>query len=94
MPCDASSRILELLVLLDQLWNHSGFKYPICLISKTGRELLNLVGSMMEWLGGTINKEDGAEDTNNERGQKRKREDEREAALFGSFSLRFQCVCP
>ena len=58
MPCDSSTRVLELLVLLDQHWSFSRLKYPICLLSRTGREMLTFVRSMMEWLGGTISKED------------------------------------
>lgn len=41
---------------------------------------------MMEWLGGTISKEDVGESTKN---QRRRRQDEEEEAL-GALSLRFK----
>ncbi|KAF9534723.1 beta-lactamase-like protein, partial [Crepidotus variabilis] len=92
LPCDASTRILELLVLLDQHWNYSRLRYPICLLSRTGREMLTFVRSMMEWLGGTISKEDVGEDGTNNRknASKRKRDDDGEEDALGAFALRFQ----
>jgi cleavage and polyadenylation specificity factor subunit 2 len=94
MPCDSSTRILELLVLLDQYWSRSRLRYPICLLSRTGREMLTFVRSMMEWLGGTINKEDVGEE-DHRRGNKRARDrgddDDGEDAL-GALSLRFKFV--
>lgn len=93
MPCDASSRVLELLVLLDQHWAYSRLKYPICLLSRTGEEMLTFVRSMMEWLGGTISKEDvGAEADGGKGGKdrKRKRDDEGEDEAQGAFALRFK----
>ncbi|KLO18053.1 cleavage and polyadenylation specificity factor subunit [Schizopora paradoxa] len=90
MPCDASTRVLELLVLLDQHWSYSRLKYPICLISKTGRDMLAFVRSMMEWLGGTINKEDVGDEGDKKTGMKRKRDDENEEDAIGAFSLRFK----
>lgn len=89
MPCDSTTRLLELLVLLDQHWTYSKLRYPICLVSKTGREMLTFIRSMMEWLGGTINKEDvGAED----RQRKKKRDDDQEEEALGALSLRFRSV--
>ncbi|TRM68110.1 beta-lactamase-like protein [Schizophyllum amplum] len=92
LPCDSGTRLLELLVLLDQHWNYSRLRYPICLVSRTGREMLTFVRSMMEWLGGTISKEDVGEDgTNGRRGNKRKRADEDvDEDALGAFALRFQ----
>ena len=84
IPCDASTRLLELLVLLDQHWSYSKLKSPICLISSTGEEMLTFVRSMMEWLGGTISKEDVGED-----GRKRKRGAAEDDRNFGAFALRF-----
>ena len=97
VPCDASSRVLELLVLLDQHWKYSRLRYPICLLSKTAHEMLTFVRSMMEWFGGTVNKEDvGAEgqDGGNKggKGQKRKRDDDNDDEALGAFALRFPCV--
>ncbi|KAH9844105.1 beta-lactamase-like protein [Rhodofomes roseus] len=89
MPCDSSTRVLELLVLLDQHWNYSRLKFPICLLSRTGREMLTFVRSMMEWLGGTISKEDvGETGTGNNKSKRRRDDDDNEDAL-GAFALRF-----
>ncbi|KAL5488069.1 hypothetical protein ACEPAI_6177 [Sanghuangporus weigelae] len=87
MPCDASTRLLELLVLLDQHWSYSRLKFPICLVSRTGREMLTFVRSMMEWLGGTISKEDVGEETGN---NKRRRDDDNDEEALGAFALRFK----
>ncbi|EJD01140.1 cleavage and polyadenylation specificity factor subunit [Fomitiporia mediterranea MF3/22] len=90
MPCDSSTRLLELLVLLDQHWTYSRFKFPICLVSRTGREMLTFVRSMMEWLGGTISKEDVGEDTGNNANNKRRRDDDNEEEALGALALRFK----
>lgn len=100
LPCDASTRLLEMLVLLDQHWSYARLKYPICLVSRTGREMLTFVRSMMEWLGGTVSKEDVGEEAGgggrNNRKQQRKREREREEhedaedEALGAFALRFK----
>lgn len=92
MPCDASTRVLELLVLLDQHWNYSRLKFPICLLSRTGREMLTFVRSMMEWLGGTVSKEDVGEDGshNANKGNKRRRDEDGDEDALGAFALRFR----
>ncbi|KAI0650230.1 beta-lactamase-like protein [Trametes meyenii] len=91
MPCDSSTRVLELLVLLDQHWNYSRLKYPICLLSRTGREMLTFVRSMMEWLGGTISKEDvGEEGTGHGGRDRRRRDDDNDDEALGAFALRFR----
>ena len=101
LPCDESTRLLEMLVLLDQHWSYARLKYPICLVSRTGREMLTFVRSMMEWLGGTVSKEDVGEEAGggggrNSRKQQRKREREREEhedaedEALGAFALRFK----
>ena len=93
MPCDASTRVLELLVLLDQHWKYSRLRYPICLLSKTGQEMLTFVRSMMEWLGGTVSKEDvgaeGQDGGKRDKGPKRKRDDDDGDEPMGAFALRF-----
>ena len=43
LPCDAGTRVLELLVLLVQHWSFAPLKFPICLISRRGREILTFV---------------------------------------------------
>lgn len=88
LPCDSSTRVLELLVLLDQHWNFSRLKYPICLLSRTGEEMLTFVRSMMEWMGGTISKEDVGEDNPDNKRDKRRRDDDDEA--IGALALRFR----
>ncbi|KAI0332393.1 hypothetical protein GY45DRAFT_1320888 [Cubamyces sp. BRFM 1775] len=93
MPCDSSTRVLELLVLLDQHWNYSRLKFPICLLSRTGREMLTFVRSMMEWLGGTISKEDVGEDGTGRGGRdRRRRDDDNDDEALGAFALRFRHV--
>ena len=91
LPCDSSTRVLELLVLLDQHWNYSRLKFPICLLSRTGREMLTFVRSMMEWLGGTISKEDVGEDGTGRGGRdRRRRDDDNDDEALGAFALRFR----
>ncbi|KAL7282245.1 hypothetical protein ACG7TL_003714 [Trametes sanguinea] len=91
LPCDSSTRVLELLVLLDQHWNYSRLKFPICLLSRTGREMLTFVRSMMEWLGGTISKEDVGEDGTRHGGRdRRRRDDDDNDDALGAFALRFR----
>ena len=92
MPCDSSTRVLELLVLLDQHWNYSRLKFPICLLSRTGREMLTFVRSMMEWLGGTISKEDVGETGTGGKQNKRRRDDDDNEDALGAFALRFPWV--
>ena len=91
LPCDSSTRLLELLVLLDQHWSYSRLKYPICFLSRTGEEMLTFVRSMMEWLGGTVSKEDVGMDGSKPPGKsgKRKRDDQDDEAI-GAFALRFR----
>jgi cleavage and polyadenylation specificity factor subunit 2 len=64
-PVDASPRLLELLVLLDQHWSYSisresetrqRWTYPLCLVSRTAEEMLVFARSLMEWMGGAIAK--------------------------------------
>ncbi|KAJ8086856.1 hypothetical protein PM082_005681 [Marasmius tenuissimus] len=96
LPCDSSTRILELLVLLDQHWNYSRLRYPICLLSRSATEMLTFVRSMMEWLGGTISKEDvGEEGTGHRQDRKRKRgDDDGDEEALGAFALRFRQFFP
>ena len=93
MPCDAGPRLLELLVLLDQHWSYSRLKYPICLISRTAREMLTFVRSKMEWLGGTISKEDVGEEAG-KNSNRRRRDDDNDDEALGAFALRFRYAYP
>ncbi|KAG8812844.1 hypothetical protein FRC18_002777 [Serendipita sp. 400] len=61
---------------------------PICLISRTAKELLAFIRNMMEWLGGTISKEDLGESNKN---QRRRRADEDEEVM-GALALRFKFI--
>ncbi|KAG8218668.1 beta-lactamase-like protein [Butyriboletus roseoflavus] len=91
LPCDAGPRLLELLVLLDQHWKYADFRYPICLLSRNGREMLTFVRSMMEWVGGTVSKEDVGVDGSGKTGSKRRRaDDEADDEALGAFALRFK----
>ncbi|KAK0191164.1 beta-lactamase-like protein [Armillaria mellea] len=91
LPCDSSTRVLELLVLLDQHWNYSRLRYPICFLSRTASEMLTFVRSVMEWLGGTVSKEDVGEDgTGGRQDHKRKRDDDGDEDALGAFALRFR----
>ncbi|KAJ1309040.1 hypothetical protein OPQ81_004721 [Rhizoctonia solani] len=87
MPCDASTRILELLVLFDQHWSFSKLRAPLCLVSRTAHDMLTLVRSMMEWFGGTVTKEETFDTSNN---KKRKRNQEGEDDALGTLALRFK----
>lgn len=53
LPLDASSRLLELLVLLDQHWAYSypHARFPLCLVSRTGKEVIERARTMREWMG-------------------------------------------
>ncbi|KAJ7904700.1 beta-lactamase-like protein [Mycena olivaceomarginata] len=76
--------------------NFSRLSYPICLLSRTGNEMLTFVRSMMEWLGGTVSKEDVGEDGNNNnrsRHNQRRRggdDDDGDEDALGAFALRFK----
>jgi cleavage and polyadenylation specificity factor subunit 2 len=52
IPVDASSRLLELLVLLDQHWAfaYPHVRFPLCLVSTTGREVVERARTLMEWM--------------------------------------------
>lgn len=89
MPCDASTRILELLVLFDQHWSFSKLRAPLCLVGRNANDMLTLVRSMMEWLGGTVTKEETFEAGNN---KKRKRNQEGDDEGMGTLALRFKYV--
>lgn len=92
LPCDAGPRLLELLVLLDRHWSFARIRAPICLLSRTAGEMLQVVRSLMEWLGGSISKEDVGEDGGHQsRGnQNGKRKHGEEDEALGAFALRFR----
>lgn len=51
-PVDASARLLELMVLLDQHWAYAypHARFPLCLISRTGKEVIERSRTYMEWM--------------------------------------------
>ncbi|ORY31385.1 beta-lactamase-like protein [Naematelia encephala] len=70
LPTDPSPRLLELLVLLDQHWTFKlnpprpariPWQYPLCLVSRTGQDMINFAKSLIEWMGGVI-RDSGAEE--------------------------------
>jgi cleavage and polyadenylation specificity factor subunit 2 len=52
--------------------------------------MLTFVRSMMEWLGGTVSKEDVGEDGTGKGHHKRRRNDEADDEALGAFALRFK----
>ncbi|GAA5993784.1 hypothetical protein JCM11641_006987 [Rhodosporidiobolus odoratus] len=56
LPTDPSARLFELLVLLETHWsfNNLGSQFPLCLVSKTGRDAVGFVRSLTEWMGGQL----------------------------------------
>jgi cleavage and polyadenylation specificity factor subunit 2 len=52
--------------------------------------MLTFVRRMMEWLGGTVSKEDVGEETSGKRGNKRRRDDAADEEAIGAFALRFK----
>ncbi|KZT62102.1 hypothetical protein CALCODRAFT_522464 [Calocera cornea HHB12733] len=96
IPVDASTRVLELLVILDQHWTHAKTRAPLCLVSRTGKDCVAFVRSLMEWMGGWITRE-GEVPTVGRDGKKRKRRNRRdeedieeEDALLANMILRFR----
>lgn len=67
MPVDASARLLELLVLLDAHWAYAypHAKFPLCLVSRTGREVLERARTLMEWTTSSWAVKAGEEDSGN-----------------------------
>ena len=51
-PVDASARLLELMVLLDQHWAYAypHARFPLCLVSRTGKEVMERSRTYMEWM--------------------------------------------
>ncbi|GAA5864968.1 hypothetical protein JCM8547_004253 [Rhodosporidiobolus lusitaniae] len=61
LPTDPSARLFELLVLLETHWqyNNLGAQFPLCLISRTGKDAVGFVRSLTEWMGGQVGSEAG-----------------------------------
>ncbi|GAA6050576.1 hypothetical protein JCM3770_001470 [Rhodotorula araucariae] len=56
LPTDPSARLFELLVLLETHWQFAnlGAQFPLCLISRTGKDAVGFVRSLTEWMGGQL----------------------------------------
>ncbi|WFD27119.1 hypothetical protein MNAN1_002115 [Malassezia nana] len=52
LPVDSAARMLEILVLLDQHWAfaYQHQRFPLCLVSHTGAEVLERARTFMEWM--------------------------------------------
>lgn len=62
LPTDPSGRLLELLVLLESHWSFKNLsRYPLCLVSHTGKEVTGFVRSLTEWMGGQVGGTEGGE---------------------------------
>jgi cleavage and polyadenylation specificity factor subunit 2 len=100
IPVDASTRLIELLVILDQHWTQTKARAPLCLVSRTGQECVAFVRSLMEWMGGWITREGevptlGKDSKKRKRRNRRDEEDlEEEDALLANMILRFKYGLP
>jgi cleavage and polyadenylation specificity factor subunit 2 len=90
IPTALGSRLLELLLLLDQHWEFARLRYPLCMVAKNGKEMLDVVRSLMEWFGGKVGEgvvagggvgEALSAATSAAAGHKRKRDDEKDSPL-------------
>ncbi|SCV73662.1 BQ2448_6092 [Microbotryum intermedium] len=63
LPVDASARILELLVLLETHWSYEnlGRQFPLCVVSRTAKEVVTFARSLTEWMGGQVGRQVGGE---------------------------------
>ncbi|OAV89059.1 hypothetical protein PTTG_08562 [Puccinia triticina 1-1 BBBD Race 1] len=51
IPTDPSARLIELLLLLDSHWSQSRLdSFPLCLVSKTGKDVVTFIRSLTEWM--------------------------------------------
>jgi cleavage and polyadenylation specificity factor subunit 2 len=67
----------------------------MCLVSQTGKEMMQYVRSFTEWMGGTIAKEQEASvDPNNKNPGKRKRDEDDEDATNISLRLKWALFLP
>ena len=44
--------------MFDQHWQFAQLRAPICLVSRTGKEMVSVVRSLVEWMGGSASLED------------------------------------
>jgi cleavage and polyadenylation specificity factor subunit 2 len=56
MPVDSSTRLLELVYLLDQLWAYRQLNLPLILLAPFGKRVIDYAKSMLEWMGEGVTK--------------------------------------
>ncbi|CAH7669574.1 beta-lactamase-like protein [Phakopsora pachyrhizi] len=74
IPADPSTRLIELLLILDNHWAQSRLEtYPICLVSRTGKDIVTFIRSLTEWMSLSLakpsfenNKRGGGRDQNDQ----------------------------
>nr|KAJ3422087.1 cleavage and polyadenylation specificity factor subunit 2 [Polyrhizophydium stewartii] len=54
IPCDSSTRVLELMYMLDQHWNFKRLSHPLVFLTNQSQNTINLARSMLEWMGDNI----------------------------------------
>lgn len=60
IPCDPSSRVLELAYFLDRTWHERRYTYPVCFFGRNSARALQYARSMIEWMGDEVNRAFGA----------------------------------
>ncbi|KAJ9479299.1 Cleavage factor two protein 2 [Pseudozyma hubeiensis] len=103
-PIDASARLLELMVLLDQHWAYAypHARFPLCLISRTGKEVIERSRTYMEWMtrewatkaNETIEAEQDQQHTNKSQQQRNARGGIRAAAASSPLDFKYVKVFP
>lgn len=54
IPCDTSTRVLELLFCINRYWEHSKLPYPVIFLSNTSDSTVNIIRSQLEWMTDSI----------------------------------------
>ncbi len=87
-PIDPSARLLELLVLLDQHWAYAykHVRFPLCLVSSTGAEVIERARTLMEWM--TKEWATAAAGAANAKSQEEEREEANQGSRWNQRKLR------
>jgi cleavage and polyadenylation specificity factor subunit 2 len=56
LPVDASTRVLELTFLLDQLWVYHQLKIPVVFFTHQSKRTIEYAKGMLEWMGDAATK--------------------------------------
>ncbi|CAH9121693.1 unnamed protein product [Cuscuta epithymum] len=56
LPVDTAGRVLELLLLLEQHWNHKGLSYSVFFLTYVASSTIDFVKSFLEWMSDSIAK--------------------------------------